>query len=246
MYRFLPKRYVTAPFRPANYRALGGIVRDVERPLDFLWRYVTERGDYPGVVRLRTPLGPVELTVYSTADVTTVNEVFCRLDYRCDPAIRTVVDIGSNIGISAAYFLTRNPGVRVWCYEPAPLNIPRLRHNLAPFEGLWELDETAVGPEEGESEIEFGIEPTGRHGNVWLRDGWERVRVPYKSINRVLRDVLAETGQIDVLKIDTEGLEAAMLAAIDPELGRRIDLIVFENDTGEVKRLRPPSPVPSR
>ena len=38
---------------------------------------------------------------------------------------RAVIDLGSNIGISALYFLTRNADCRVWLYEPVPRNVER-------------------------------------------------------------------------------------------------------------------------
>ena len=60
---------------------------------------------------MRTPAGVVAPTLHSSHDMFTVNEVFCREDYACGPGIRTVVDVGSNIGISALYFLTRDAGV---------------------------------------------------------------------------------------------------------------------------------------
>ena len=46
------------------------------------------------------------------------------------------VDFGSNIGISALYFLTRNPSVQVYLFEPVPSNIERLRENLKGYENV--------------------------------------------------------------------------------------------------------------
>ncbi len=54
---------------------------------------------------------------------------------RGGPRARVVVDIGSNIGISALYFLTRNPACRCWLYEPVPRNVERLRANLRRLRG---------------------------------------------------------------------------------------------------------------
>ncbi len=41
--------------------------------------------------------------------------------------ISVVVDFGSNIGISALYFLTRNQDIKVYLFEPVPQNILRLK-----------------------------------------------------------------------------------------------------------------------
>ena len=44
----------------------------------------------------------------------------------------------------------------------------------------------------------------------------------------MLAGILEREGRIDVLKLDTEGLELATVRAIRPELLRRIDVIYFE------------------
>src|SRR5262245_917624 len=98
------------------------------------WRYLSGRGDYPWRCAVRTPLGVVAPRTYSHHDVVTVTEVFCRHDYESPDDVRVVVDVGSNIGISALYFLTRNPHVRCHLYEPVGRNVARLRENLAGHE----------------------------------------------------------------------------------------------------------------
>ena len=73
-------------------------------------------------VSVNTPVGMYDMTLYSCHDILTVNEIFCRNDYPASQDLRVVVDIGSNIGISAAYFLTRNNQVRCYLFEPDPKN----------------------------------------------------------------------------------------------------------------------------
>lgn len=229
--------YARAPLRARNWRALANIARTVVHPLGFLLRYVAGRGTYPAQVRVRTPTGNVPITLYSPDDAATVNEVFCRLDYAVGPDVRTVVDIGANIGISAAYFLSRSHDVRVICFEPAPANLPRLRDQLERFGDRAEIHEVAVAVEDGD--VEFGVEPTGRYGSMWIPDGYDRITVPCRSINGVLEDVLASAGRVDVLKLDTEGMEQRTIETIRPDLAARIGLIVYEGLTGEVARLDP-------
>jgi hypothetical protein len=38
-----------------------------------------------------------------------------------------VGNIGANIDLAALFWLTRRPDCRVWCYEPNPQNVARLR-----------------------------------------------------------------------------------------------------------------------
>ena len=214
----------------------------VRGPADFLRRYVLGRGTYPAKIDLRTPCGPLALEVYSPEDVATINEIFCRRDYEVPRSARTFVDIGANIGISASYFLPRSAEARVWCYEPAPQNIPRLRRQLERFGDRVQIHESAIGVEDGE--VEFSVEPTGRYGSAArFPDGYERITVPSLSINTVLEDVLSVTETIDVLKLDTEGLERRTVEAIRPELAARIGLMVFEPDEPDGYRLLPLHPM---
>ena len=211
--------------RRENYEAMARMPSAYAHPATGAWRYITGRGDYPTSWALRTPLGSVAPTLYTHHDLVTVTEVFCRLDYRAPADVGAVVDIGSNIGISALYFLTRNRASRCYLYEPVRRNVARLRANLAAFTDRFELTEAAVWDREGA--VRFGLEPTGRYGGIDV-DGPEAIEVPCREINDVLEAVLEKERTIDVLKVDTEGAEVATIRSIRPELLARIRLIYLE------------------
>jgi len=210
---------------PANYRSLWAIPRVSTQPLRFARAYFLGGGVYPWRCPVRTPQGVVSPTTYSHHDVFTVQEIFCRGDYRLPPEARVVVDIGSNIGISALYFLTRSPAVVVHLFEPDPRNAERLRANLEPFAGRWTLNQEAVADREGI--VTFGREGTGRYGGIGVATA-EQIEVPCRHIDDVLREVLSRDGRIDFVKIDTEGLETATVAAIDRDLLAQVGAICFE------------------
>jgi FkbM family methyltransferase len=220
-----PRAVLRAPFHRAHYRALVGMARRYPNPVGNLRRYLTGGGSYPYASRVRTPVGVVAPTLYSSHDMVTVNEIFCRDDYRAPDDLAVAVDIGANIGISALYFLTRNPTSRVYCFEPDPRNVRRLELNLAGYESRFEVEPVAVGLQDGE--VRFGTEPTGRYGRI-SDDYGEAVVVPCREINGLLDGVLAKEGRIDLLKIDTEGLEEALVGAIRPDLLERISTIYYE------------------
>lgn len=220
--------------RPDNYRSLMRAPRRYEHPGDALRRYFLGSGAYPARIGVKTPVGIVRPTAWTKDDVFTVNEVFCRQDYAIGPDTEIVVDIGSNIGISALYFLTRRPDVHCVLFEPVPQNVERLRENLAGFEGRWELHEAAVADRSGT--LPFAVEPTGRYGGL---DRGNAVRdtidVTVEHVNDALDRVLAEHDRIDVLKLDTEGSEAATVRAIRPDILARIGRIYCEDETDEVR-----------
>lgn len=208
-----------------HYAALVTMARLYPRfPAD-LWRYLSGRGRYPYDIRVRTPLGTVQARLHCRDDMLTVNEIFCRQDYRAPTDLRFAVDLGSNIGISALYFLTRNRTARCHLYEPVPENVAKLRENLAGYEDRYTLHRTAVADTAGRAR--FGVEATGRYGGIGVDTGTE-LEVEVVHVDDALRTALAETQVIDMLKIDTEGAELATVAAIDPELARRIRTIVIE------------------
>jgi FkbM family methyltransferase len=218
--------WATAPLEPAHYLTIWNSFRVYRHPFRNLYRYVFQRGGYPYVCELRTPIGDVSAELSSWHDMMTVNEIFCRLDYKAKPTVETVVDIGSNIGISALYFLTRNRTAHCYLVEPDPRNVARLRRNLEPFADRYTLDECAVADVAGM--LEFGVEATGRYGGLGL-DLPETIVVRCREINDLVGAVVASAGRIDILKVDTEGMEERTVKAIRPDLLREIDLIYLES-----------------
>ncbi len=213
--------------RPQHYRALLRMPRRLPTFPRPLVDYLLGTGTYPQTLPVRTPLGTIRPRLYSHHDLLTVNEIFCREDYACHAPLRTVVDIGANIGLSALWFLTRDPQVRVHAFEPLPRNLQRLAANVAPFADRLTVHPLAVGLADGP--VTFGWEETGRYGGIGLDlDG--RVTVDCVEINGALRDILAARGAIDVLKIDVEGLEIDLLRRLAPDVRARIRLIYAESD----------------
>lgn len=211
-------------------------------PVEALRRYVNSAyGAYPWQARLRTPLGIATLTVHHPHDVRTINEVFCRRDYgaaRGTGAPRVVVDIGGNIGVSAVFFVTRRPDATVHVWEPVPTNVSALRANVAQFADRVVVHEQAVAPTPGPAS--FFIEPVGRY--CGLAEHYEHAlqvqefTVECVGIADILASVVAAEGVIDLLKIDTEGSEAAIVAAIPDPLWTHIRTARYEQHGSVVRR----------
>jgi FkbM family methyltransferase len=211
--------------RGRNYVALWRMWRLYPRFRDNLGRYFLGRGAYPYACQVDTPAGLVAPTLFSYHDMWTMNEVFCRQDYGAQEQANVVVDVGSNIGISALFFLTRNASCRCWLFEPVPRNVERLRTNLAGFEDRYELREAAVAEREGR--VRFGVEESGRYGGIGVATG-RSIEVDCIGINEVLEQVLSVHPVIDVLKIDTEGTELDIVRGIRSELLRRVRTLYLE------------------
>lgn len=208
-----------------HYRALLNMARRYPNFVGNLRRYLSGSGDYPYDIKVRTPRGTVTPRLFNHADLLSVNEIFCRIDYPAGSEVETVVDVGSNIGMSALYFLTRNKQCRCYCFEPDPKNIDKLNQNLQQYVARYFVHEKAVSNERGQ--LEFGVEETGRYGGIGL-DLDETINVECLEINAVLRDVLSKEETIDILKLDTEGVEIQTVEAIDIENLSRIRCIYLE------------------
>lgn len=231
------RQLVLFPFQSRHYVAMYNMMQVHPRFVECFRRYITNSGTYPYSVAIRSPLGEVSPTLYSYHDMLTVHEIFCRQDYRLDEGAKVIVDIGSNIGISALYFLTRNPNCKCYLFEPVPANVEKLKKNLSRFEDRYVLREAAVADRSGT--LEFGTEPSGRYGGL-MSAALEPIKVQCLHINEVLEEVLRTETAIDMLKIDTEGVEEATIAAIDPRYLARIRLIVYEGNDGKAtKTIKP-------
>ena len=230
-----PSHVLLAPFRAQNYRTLRRSFRTYGNPISTLYRYVTNRGDYPAEIAVRTPVGPVKVATPSFHDLRTINEVFCRGDYAVGSDVKVVVDVGANIGISALYFLTRNNHSRVYCFEPSPINTPRLRERLAPFGDRVVISEQALSDRDGF--FEFNAEPVGRYSGLVIPDYSRElvnvVQVETLNISDALERILEAEPFIDVLKIDTEGTEESILRSIRPELLSKIGEMFVEVNLDE-------------
>lgn len=177
------------------------------RPLDYEARhiYALHVGDRVVDVHLRRGAG----------DLFVFHEVFTnecyRLPRRVREGIRTVVDLGSNVGVTALYWLDRLPQVRVVCVEPASDNAAILRDNLAAFADRTAVIEAAVGASSGT--VTFSDDGAS----------WERRVVADASAGRTVRSVTVDEivrmsgfARVDLLKVDIEGAEAALFDGVHP------------------------------
>lgn len=201
-------------FDGSNYRAIPRFFGVHHHPIRMLFEDVFSLGHYPRTIAIKTPIGPVNVQLFSAADLATLDLVFCRRDYYLPENTKVVVDIGSNIGLSTLFWLTRNREAYVYCHEPSPVSYDRLVANLQLFQGRFSARREAVSDFRGTATL--GIEPSGVNSSLELKSN-NAVACQVVHINEILRAVVGQHGQIDVLKIDSEGHERRTLEAIAPE-----------------------------
>ena len=211
---------------PEQYVAIARMVRRYPAFADVLKRYPARWRRLSVRLPRAHADGVVAPVTYTHHDIFTVQEVFGREDYRAGDDLRVVVDIGSNIGISALYFLTRNRDARCYLYEPVPRNVERLRANLTGLRGP--LRDGRGGRGGRRRTVQFTVEPFGRYGGIGVAG--ERAHRGARAGVSPTCSTRCSTreGPIDLLKIDTEGAELETVRAIRPDQLDRIETICFE------------------
>lgn len=139
------------------------------------------------------------------------NDVFLTGDYAvdCSTPAPTIVDCGANIGFGTLFFKLRWPAATIHCLEPNPTSYRYLVENVMTneLEGVVTANQ-AVWSTEGELELHVGADRGGMRASVRAeRGGTRTVRVPAVRLSRVLESL----GTVDLVKLDVEGAEHAVL-----------------------------------
>jgi FkbM family methyltransferase len=146
-----------------------------------------------------------------------------------DPAaVRTVLDIGANAGISALYFARLFPRATIHAFEPDPGNCEILQANAA-TEPRVKVHGVALGAEDGTLKLFDSDDPANLGGFSAHEKGINAARakeVPLRHAGRMLAEIGLDS--VDVIKIDTEGSEWEILTSLDRGLLDGVRLIMGE------------------
>ena len=158
-----------------------------------------------------------------TADASTFEKIFIWNDYNLEfPAnVKSIVDAGANIGLSAVYFADRFPSATVIAIEPEPENFRLLEHNVAPYANIVPLRAALWG-----SDATLGLSNPGAPVDSFrytqeTADGAVRAL----SVPSILSSFGMNT--VDVFKIDIEGAESDVFARL-PAWVDRVGMFIVE------------------
>ncbi len=219
------KNIFLAAFQKRNFVGLYNILTHFEHPIGALFRYFFHCGNYPMKINIRNKKSWLSFDLETPDTELTLIEIFCQKDYPANESDRVIVDIGSNVGISAIWFLTCSTNSYLYLVEPDPKNINKLKNNLVKYKDRYKLKEIAVSDFSGSAE--FSVEPTGRYGGLG-QERKEKIKVEVVHINSLLEEIIEKHHQIDILKIDTEGQERKILKAIDNRYLNKIRKIYLD------------------
>jgi FkbM family methyltransferase len=144
--------------------------------------------------------------------------------------VRTVLDIGANVGLAAIWFAMKYPGCRVVAAEPSSATFALLSENAKHWPGI-EPYPVGLYDRAVQAPLFLG-DPAGLTQSLSPNSA-----TADRTITATLEDVETfiethEIGAIDVLKLDTEGCERQILARIRPRIpGIRVIYIEYHSES---------------
>jgi len=195
---------------------------------------MARRLDYPYAVR--TWAGHV-LNVEDRSEITTVWHVYCGQEYQLPSDPRTLVDLGANIGAFSLFAAELCRTARIVAVEPFPSTFQRLQGMLRDNDLGKQVIAVQAAMHSSTGTVRMNAQA---HGHSYARhlvgEGTEAsVEVPAMTLAALFEQYELEA--VDLLKVDIEGGEYAMLAACQPDVLRRCRVIALEYHDAARRRL---------
>jgi len=133
--------------------------------------------------------------------------------------VRTVIDVGANVGASILFWRDLYPAAKIYGFEPEPGNFELLRRNTEKLRDVIVFNE-ALGNATGT--MKFVQSPGANNEGGWsmyqrvAQGGEKEVVLPVVRGEEKMK-ALGIAG-IDVLKVDTEGAEKAVITGLGQRL----------------------------
>jgi FkbM family methyltransferase len=145
-------------------------------------------------------------------------------DTALDPgSVKTIVDCGANIGLTALFFAERYPDARIFCIEPDPENFALLQKNTESEPRITPVQAAIVGSNGGSVFLTQNRPAWGNHISVGERPTGG---VEVSGVSMVDLCARYDLQSIDILKVDIEGGEEAMFA--NPGFLSRVRFVMAE------------------
>lgn len=121
---------------------------------------------------------------------------------------KVIVDIGGNTGYDVDMMLQKNPGAKIYTFEPIPEYFKGLETKYASRPNV-RVQKFAVSNADGRTEfILDGVGTTGADKTVQ----GEHVPVQLRDVDELLNQIQVETGQVpDMVNMNCEGCEYAVM-----------------------------------
>jgi FkbM family methyltransferase len=176
---------------------------------------------YPYVLRLRDGRS---LELAEPGDLVTAWVILFREEYRVDPECSLILDVGANIGAFTLFAAERAPQATIHALEPFPTTFRQLELSVARNSLVQRVTchPLALAAEAGQRAMVEGDLPSHKRAIV------EGVGVPVEATT--LGAFLEREGieSVDLLKMDIEGEEHALILATPNEVLERVRAVAME------------------
>lgn len=165
-----------------------------------------------------------------TSDIHVCDQVFSeqQYSYHSPNPLKTIVDIGANIGCSAIYFAKQHPEARIICIEANKDNYELLRANCTAFPNI-ECLHAALWTYEGRVQVvNMGLGEWAYRAQDISPTSDAHPQSPSISaitLEGIMRKYHLES--IDLLKVDIEGAEREIFAP-GPSILEKVNVFVVE------------------
>jgi FkbM family methyltransferase len=214
---------------PEIFSYIGYILkcfRLFNKPHEFILAYLLSKSPSSRVVELRSGL-KIHLSEHPH-DVISVFLIFVREDYGHIQSGSTVVDVGANIGIFSLY-AAHHRAQRVFAYEPSAESYDYLLQNIRAnhLERIIIPCRLAVVGTPGEP-VRFPTKSSMYNAILTDNDASE-----FEWVNTIgLSEILNQTGDSNLLKLDCEGAEYSILLSVGQDVYARLQNIRLEYHLG--------------
>jgi FkbM family methyltransferase len=182
------------------------------------WSCLANRamGTRPANVHLRFESGVMPFHYRpGTTDLLVLEQIFLHREYNLDlissETVEYIVDLGSNIGVTAMLWADRFPNARMALVEPDPDNFGLLQLNTAGFAHRCQLINAAVSNDRGRATF-FRSDREYGHSMLPTDDCVSKIEVRTLTVPDVLKE--ANFPRVDLLKMDIEGGETVIMPTL--------------------------------
>jgi FkbM family methyltransferase len=149
-----------------------------------------------------------EVVIRDPGELAVLQAIFLEDEYAStgDPAV--IFDLGANVGFASLFFSRRHPTARIIAVEADPRTYPRLVRNVRQLTNVTPL-QRAVAGEDGLLKF-FSSSSSISSSLTRINSDDQAVDVPASRLETLMNEVGVD--RVDLLKIDIEGAEFAVLA----------------------------------
>ncbi|MBU2702291.1 FkbM family methyltransferase [Sporomusaceae bacterium BoRhaA] len=167
-----------------------------------------------------------------TSDTDVIDTILIKPQHRSeyfikDNNVKTILDIGGNIGTASVFFANLYPDANIYTFEPMPNNFKLLEKNVAGYPKVNPYN-VALGNKSYQTSIYHSPEEDckGSFSLLTPNKSGCHTDIQVKSVAEFIAE--NEIDNIDIIKIDTEGAEYDILAAIPPQILSKTKWIIGE------------------